>query len=224
LHSIFNHIQIDVPSVFLGRISFNPVEVLCVAHEDFHEELATLQKQYGIPRRVEFEMEMQSEEFALVQRSVKLGRRHDVTIFIRHQGKFVVIEKHAYAKTGIVRAPSGGAMPSEHLIIAARREAREETGFDVEIERFILESHVSLSCCDQPSIPWVSYVFLARVIGGQLGAEDVKEISGVQLRTREELLKEVGPLMLASGLGGFKYRAKMTEIFFEELDAQGIVI
>ncbi|MFW9986525.1 MAG: NUDIX hydrolase [Candidatus Odinarchaeota archaeon] len=195
-----------------------------MAHEDFYEELTILHKQYGMPRRIEFAMEMIPEEFALVQRSVESGRRHDVTIFIQHQGQFVVIEKHAYANTGIVRAPSGGAMPSEDLITAAKREAREETGFDVEIERFVLESHVLLSCCDQPSVPWVSYVFLARVIGGQLGAEDLKEISGVHLRTRQELLKDVGPLMVASELGGFKYRAKMTEAFFEELDALGIVI
>lgn len=167
---------------------------------------------------------MLSDEFALVEDSAKRGRYHDVTIFIRHHGKIVVIEKHAYAKTGIVRAPSGGANPSESLILAAKREAREETGFEVEIEHFILESHVLLSCGDHPPIPWVSYVFLARVVGGQLGAKDVREISDVQLRSREELLTEIRPLMLASGLGGFEYRAKMTDAFFEELDAQGITI
>jgi 8-oxo-dGTP pyrophosphatase MutT (NUDIX family) len=195
---------------------------MSVAHEDFSIELTKLRQQYGVPRRVEFAVEMLPEEFQLVQQSVEGGRWHDVTIFIRHQGKFVVIEKHAYAQTGIVRAPSGGANPSEGLIIAAKREAREETGFDVEVERFVLESHVMLSCCDEPAIPWVSYVFLARVVGGKLGAEDVREISDVQLRTREELLTEVRPLMLASGLGGFEYRAKMTDAFFEKLDALGI--
>jgi 8-oxo-dGTP diphosphatase len=195
-----------------------------VAHEDFHTELATLHQEYGVPRRVEFAVKMLPEEFSLVEGSAKRGRYHDVTIFIRHQGKIVVIEKHAYAQTGIVRAPSGGADPSESLILAAKREAREETGFDVEIERFVLESHVLLSCEDRPPIHWVSYVFLARVVGGQLGAEDVREISDVQLRSREELLTEIRPLMLASELGGFEYRAKMTDAFFEELDAQGITI
>ncbi len=173
---------------------------------------------------MEFAVEMLPEEFALVEDSANRGRSHDVTIFIRHQGKIVVIEKHAYAQTGIVRAPSGGANPSESLILAAKREAREETGFEIDIERFVLESHVLLSCCDRPAIPWVSYVFLARVVGGQLGAQDVREISDVQLRSREELLTEIRPLMLASGLGGFEYRAKMTDAFFEELDAQSITI
>ncbi|MFX1300461.1 MAG: NUDIX hydrolase [Promethearchaeota archaeon] len=195
-----------------------------MAHEDFHRELTVLHQEYGVPRRVEFAVKMRPEEFVLVENSAKRGRYHDVTIFIRHQGKIVVIEKHAYAQSGIVRAPSGGANTSESLILAAKREAREETGFEVEIERFVLESHVLLSCRDRPPIPWVSYVFLARVVGGQLGAKDVQEISDVQLRSREELLTEIRPLMLASGLGGFEYRAKMTDVFFEELDAQGITI
>ncbi len=190
-----------------------------MAHEDFAVELDLLSQHYGVPKRVDFEVEMRLNEFALVQRSKERGRRHDVTIFIQHQGKFVVIEKHAYAKTGIVRAPSGGAQPSESLIMAAQREASEETGFDVEIDRFVLESHVRLLCANHPAILWVSYVFLAHVVGGSLGAKDLREISDVQLRSRQELLTVVRPLMLASGLGGFEYRALMTDAFFAQLDA-----
>jgi 8-oxo-dGTP pyrophosphatase MutT (NUDIX family) len=189
-----------------------------VAHEDYTAELATLRKQYGVPRRVDFEVEMLPEEFSLVQMTMEQGRRHDVTIFIQHEDKFVVIEKHAYANSGILRAPSGGAQPTESLITAAQRESWEETGFEVEVDRFVLEAHVLLKCETHPAVPWVSYVFLAHVVGGQRGAKDLKEISDVQLRTRDELLTEVRPLMLASGLGGFEYRAKMTDAFFEELD------
>ncbi|MFW9935059.1 MAG: NUDIX hydrolase [Candidatus Thorarchaeota archaeon] len=190
-----------------------------MAHDDYAEELATLHQKYGVPRRVDFKVEMLPDEFALVQQSMTRGRQHDVTIFIQYRGKFVVIEKHAYAKTGIVRAPSGGAQPAESLIAAAQRESLEETGFDIQIDRFVLESHVLLKSGKHSPIPWVSYVFLAHVVGGKLGAKDIKEISDVQLRSREELLQDVRPLMLASGLGGFEYRAKMTDAFFAELDA-----
>lgn len=193
-----------------------------MAHEDYAAELAALRQQFGVPKRVDFEVEMRPDEFSLVQRSMERGRRHDVTIFIQHKGKFVVIEKHAYANTGILRAPSGGAQPSESLIAAAQRESQEETGFDIEVDRFVLEAHVLLKCGNHPAVPWVSYVFLAHVVGGQLGAKDLKEISDVQLRSREELLTDVRPLMLASGLGGFEYRAKMTDAFFEELDTLDI--
>ncbi len=189
-----------------------------MAHEDFQAEIRNLYSKFGKPRKVDFNtIEMQSEEFALVQRSRKKGRRHDVTIFIRHEGKYVVIAKHAYANTGIMRAPSGGALPSETLVEAAIREAREETGFEIKLERFILESHVRLRH-ENIVVDWVSYVFLAKTIGGQLGAKDVREISDVQLKTRDELLKDIRPLMLASGLGGFKYRALLTDAFFNQLD------
>ena len=194
-----------------------------MAHDDFSAELAGLQQQFGVPQRVDFSAEMLPDEFALVQRSVGRGRYHDVTIFIHYQGKFVVIEKHAYAHTGILRAPSGGANADESLIDAAKREAREETGFEIEVERFILESHVQLTL-ENEKVDWVSYVFLARVTGGEMVPQDLKEIAGVHLRSREELLNDIGPLMKASGLGGFEYRAKMTEAFFAELDAQGIQI
>ena len=190
-----------------------------MAHEDFTEELKKLWQQYGVPKRVDFEVEMLPDEFSLVQRSLERGRRHDVTVFIQYQGKYVVISKHAYANSGIVRAPSGGAQPSESLISAAQRESREETGFEVDIDRFVLEAHVLLKCGIYPAVPWVSYVFLAHVVGGSLGTMDTKEIAEVQLRSREELLNEIRPLMLASGLGGFEYRAKMTDAFFAELDS-----
>ncbi len=189
-----------------------------MAHDDFAFELASLHQKFGTPRRVDFEVEMLPEEFALVNRSTEQGRRHDVTIFIQYKGKYVVIEKHAYANTGIVRAPSGGVQGSETLLEAAQRESLEETGFLIKIDRFVLEAHVLLKCGNLPNVPWVSYVFLAHVVGGKIGAKDTKEISDVQIRSREELIKDVRPKMLASGLGGFEYRARMTDAFFAELD------
>lgn len=193
-----------------------------MAHEDFRGQLEELRQKYGVPIRVDFAVEMVKEEFQLVQRSVERERWHDVTVFIRYQGKYAVIEKHGYSKSGVYRAPSGGAQPSESLVDAAKREAREETGLEIELERFVLESHVILSCGSLPPIPWVSYVFLTRGVGGKLEAEDLKEISDVKLVTREELLNEIGPLMMASGSGGFRYRALMTDAFFQELDRLGI--
>jgi uncharacterized protein CbrC (UPF0167 family) len=55
-------------------------------------------------------------------------------------------------------------------------------------------------------------------VGGKIGAKDTHEISDVQLRTRKELIESIRPLMLASGSGGFRYRALLTDAFFEVLD------
>jgi ADP-ribose pyrophosphatase YjhB (NUDIX family) len=193
-----------------------------VAHEDFQDELKLLAKRYGVPRKVHFSIDMNPEEYELVARSVRHGRRHDVTVFIRHKGKFAVIQKHAYANSGVFRAPSGGALPGETLVDAATREAREETGLEVELERFVLEVHANLRSRGMPSVDWVSYVFLAHSIGGQLDPQDTDEIFEVKLSTREELLTDVRPLMLGSGSGGFRYRALMTDAFFDQLDALGV--
>jgi 8-oxo-dGTP pyrophosphatase MutT (NUDIX family) len=193
-----------------------------VAHEDFSEELRLLRKRYGVPQKLHFTIDMNAEEYKLVAHSVAHGRRHDVTVFIRHEGKFAVIQKHSYARTGIFRAPSGGALPGETLAAAGKREAREETGLDVELDRFILEVHAFLRCKDQPSVDWTSYVFLAHSIGGTLSPQDTDEIFEAQLRTRTELLNDIRTKMLASGLGGFRYRALMTDAFFARLDALGV--
>jgi len=208
----------EVSTSLLGEDVFLQVVKQQVGHEDYKAEVMMLAQQYGTPRRVNFTVEMMPKEFELVQHSAEQGRHHDVTIFIYHQGKYVVVEKHAYSKSGILRAPSGGARPSETLIDAAKREAWEETGLEIEIDRFILESHVLLLCGKFSAINWVSYVFLARSVGGDLGAKDTREISDVQLRTREELINSVRPLMMASGSGGFRYRALLTDAFFEALD------
>lgn len=193
-----------------------------MAHEDFLQELRLLRKHYGEPQRVRFTIDMNPEEYELVAHSVRHGRRHDVTVFIRHEGKFAVIQKHAYAGTGVFRAPSGGALPGETLAAAAKREAREETGLEVDLDRFILEVHANLRCKGQPSVDWTSYVFLGHSVGGQLSPQDKDEVSEAQLRTRAELLADIRSLMLASGSGGFRYRALMTDAFFTRLDALGI--
>ena len=192
-----------------------------MSHNDYQAELASLEAQLGKPRRVDFCFEMNPEEFKLVQASTAQGRYHDVTLFILHQGKYVVIEKHLYAKTGIYRAPSGGASQGESLKSAAIREGKEETGLDVELERWVLESHVTFFCKDHHPIDWVSYVFLAKSIGGELGTQDPNEISDVQLRTQDELQNDIRPLMLSSLSGGLRYRAELTDAFFAALDTQG---
>ncbi|MFX1561706.1 MAG: hypothetical protein ACFFDP_00160, partial [Promethearchaeota archaeon] len=62
-----------------------------MSHEDYQVEVNILAQQLGTPRRVNFNVEMMLEEFKLVQHTVAQGRHHDVTIFIRHRGKYAVI-------------------------------------------------------------------------------------------------------------------------------------
>ncbi len=181
-------------------------------------EYEELVQKYGEPRRFRFEADFLDFECDLVRRSSMKGRQHDITCFIPHDGGYVTIQKHAYSKTGIYRAPSGGAKYGERLENAAIREMREETGLEVELERFVLDLALDVKC-PEGIIPWRSLVFLAREVGGLLKPIDILEISDVKVSSREDMLGNIAELMRGSGWGGFLYRAFLTRKFFEALDS-----
>ncbi|MEM2142413.1 MAG: NUDIX hydrolase [Candidatus Thorarchaeota archaeon] len=183
-------------------------------------EIETLVRKYGSPQHLEFSADFLDFECELVRRSVRGGRNHDITCFILHDGKYVVIQKHAYSGTGIFRAPSGGAHPGEPLELAAAREMMEETGLEIRLMRFVLDVSLTIRCHGE-IIPWRSLVFLAESVAGHLGAVDTEEICSVTTMSREEMLGDVDSMMDTSGWGGFKYRSFLTRAFFRRLDELG---
>jgi len=185
------------------------------------QEVASFIEQYGEPVRLNFIADFLDFECGLVKETESKGRLHDITCFIRQDDGFVVIQKNQYARTGIFRAPSGGAKIGESLYDAAIREMYEETGFEIRLDRFVLDMHL-LIICDDRQIPWRSLVFLATPIGGEMKPIDTQEIFDVTVMTREDLLSTVDRLMEESGWGGFKYRAFLTREFFRRLDELNI--
>src|SRR5512132_2640242 len=99
------------------------------------EIIREIEARYGVPDEVVWQFEMRPHEFDMVRRSQKkAGRAHDVTLFIIEGGQVVVIKKPMYPP-GAYRAPSGGVEPGELFEAGARREAYEETGLAVALER-----------------------------------------------------------------------------------------
>ncbi|MBY8996292.1 MAG: NUDIX hydrolase [Candidatus Thorarchaeota archaeon] len=185
-------------------------------------ELAALKKKYGEPEVHAFTADFRKFECTLVKRTEAKGRLHDITCFIRQDdGNFVVIQKPQYARTGIYRAPSGGANPGEPLEDAAIREMYEETGLTVRLTRFVLDMHLEVVCKDR-TIPWRSLVFLAEPVVGEIKPVDTREIFDATVMSRGQLVGEVAQLMEDSGWGGFKYRAFLTREFFRRLDELNI--
>ena len=185
------------------------------------QEVASFIEKYGEPVRLNFIADFLDFECGLVKDTEAKGRLHDITCFIRQDDGYVVIQKNQYARTGIFRAPSGGAKVGESLYDAAIREMHEETGFKVRLDRFVLDMHL-LIICDDRQISWRSLVFLATPIGGEMKPIDTQEIFDVAVMTREHLLGTVDRLMEESGWGGFKYRAFLTREFFRRLDELNI--
>ena len=181
------------------------------------EDEAQVISKYGQPKRTHFSADFLEFECNLVKQSTSKGRYHDITCFIRCGDKFVGIQKHAYADTGIYRAPSGGANMGESIEEAAIREMYEETGLKIRLLRYVLDSRLDV-VCEEGTIPWRSLVFLAEIIDGEMNAVDTFEIYEVKIVTREEMLGPICQLMENSGWGGFLYRAHLTRSFFEELD------
>ncbi|MBN2229158.1 MAG: NUDIX hydrolase [Candidatus Thorarchaeota archaeon] len=182
------------------------------------EEMLSLIERFGEPHRLHFSANFLRFECDLVKLSREKGRLHDVTCFIRQKdNRYVVIQKHQYARTGIYRAPSGGRHFGESIEEAAHREMYEETGLTIRLVHLVLDVSLDVVCNDEV-IPWRSFVFLAEPTGGDMKPIDVREIFDVSVMTRDQLLTDVDRLMQESGWGGFAYRAFLTREFFKQLD------
>ncbi|NPV60628.1 MAG: NUDIX hydrolase [Actinobacteria bacterium] len=117
---------------------------------------------------------------------------------------------------GAYRAPSGAANLGEDLEAGALREALEETGLEIEIDRFILHIHARFTC--GPMVEnWRSLVFTAMQTDGELQHRDMEEIRETKWVTLEELQGPIREKLLATGMGLFAYRVALHDASVEEI-------
>ncbi len=174
-----------------------------------------LEGEYGEPEVMHLRQEMIWPEFELLVNSMKHDRAHDVTMFIFNGSSIVAIRKHMHPE-GVYRAPSGGLRPGEDFVEGALREAHEETGAVVELQRYILRVHVVFTY-EGREIPWTSHVFTAKYVSGRLRPIDTKEIAEVKQVSLEELQGKIRDNLLATGSGGLAYRVALTDKVVELL-------
>ncbi|HYF94923.1 MAG TPA: NUDIX domain-containing protein [Symbiobacteriaceae bacterium] len=164
----------------------------------------------GRPGERNWSYEIGEAEMDMVVSSTRgQTRLHDVTIFIFNAGgEAALIKKHSYPP-GAWRAPGGGINPGEPFAFGARREAREETGLDVRLTRYLLRIHVTFTCGERRQ-PWTTHVVAAQAAGSaELAVGDPKEIAGARWGTLDELCGPIADVMLASGSGLFRYRVAL---------------
>jgi len=178
-----------------------------------------VEARYGSPVEITRSYEMTPLEFDTVRRSQKKGRAHDVTLFIICAREIVVIKKPMYPP-GAYRAPSGGISPGETFEEGALREAHEETGLRVTMDKYLVRARVAFTCLGEV-IDWTTHVFSATPIGGTLEPIDTHEIVEARYATVEELRGSIRKALFDSGSTGLRYRAELCDLVLEELLGQG---
>jgi hypothetical protein len=86
----------------------------------------------------------------------------------------------------------------------------EETGLDIELERYLLRAHVRFTG-GEDYLDWTSHVFKARAVGGELRPLDTSEIAETICGTLDELQGPIRQALLDSGRGLLAYRVSLTD-------------
>ena len=167
------------------------------------------ERRYGAPIVREREQTISRDEMDMVLGSRKHGRSHDITMFIFAGERLALIAKHSFPPGGF-RAPSGGLEPGEPLERGALREAKEETGLDVALERYVLRIEAVFTEGHRTQ-PWVSHVFTARRVEGRLAPIDRHEIARATYATLVELQGRIRDVLLATRRPLLRYRVYLTD-------------
>ncbi|BDG61096.1 hypothetical protein caldi_21860 [Caldinitratiruptor microaerophilus] len=179
--------------------------------------LADLTRRFGMPRVLHWEVEIGPAEMEMVRASRRGWRSHDVTFFIIGPHALVALIRKPSFPPGVWRAPSGGVNPGEDFVAGTTREAAEETGLDITLERYLVRIHVTFRTPAGSQEPWVSHLFLARTEGTRLLPRDHGEIAGARWSTLEELTGPIRRRLLATGRGLFRYRALLHDAAYAAL-------
>ena len=162
--------------------------------------------QYGYPPLINMVAPVDQEEFDFIRSTQYFGRCHDVTMYIFKGNQVIVNAKHHYP-SGLFRAPSGGLKPGETFEEGTLREAYEETGAEIELDKYILQINVNF-ICGLKYIPWRTHIMTAHYKSGELKPIDTREIREVKVADFSEF-DEFKKIIQYLNSGGLKYRARL---------------
>jgi len=137
------------------------------------EEIEELSRQYGPIERHSYSLEVGKRNFGDWRRELAEKRRGEVVFVVRRPAG-VILHTKSFYPPGTYRLPSGGVRWGESVLSALHREAQEEMGLEIEVERFLGLLQYEFRC-QEKTMPFVSYVFLVKEAGGELAPQDEKE-------------------------------------------------
>ncbi|MCC7354936.1 MAG: NUDIX hydrolase [Anaerolineae bacterium] len=180
------------------------------------EIIAQMEARFGTPATYYWEQAIAPGEMAVVRwprrhREGEAGapvRAHDLTFFIFRGEELALIRKPSFPP-GAWRPPSGGLEPGEDFERGARREAWEETGLEIALQRYLVRTRVRFYDQTGDEEMWTSHVCSARALDGELQVHDNHEIAGVRWGTVDELQGPIRQVLLATGRSLFAYRVRL---------------
>jgi ADP-ribose pyrophosphatase YjhB (NUDIX family) len=171
--------------------------------------LAPVRERFGSPVVLPWEGEISEAEWALA--TYNPSRTHDVTLFIVGADDRVALIRKPHFAPDVWRPPGGGIKPGEDVVTGAVREAREETGLRVELERYLVETHAVFRNAGR-ELEWRTHVFLARTDDEALAPDDPDEIAAARWGTLDELGGPLRERLLATGRAFWRYRVELHDV------------
>jgi 8-oxo-dGTP pyrophosphatase MutT (NUDIX family) len=177
------------------------------------ELLAPIRARYGEPARLEWRGQISERELGLI--TYNPARRHDVTLFILNGNRLALIRKPHFADD-VWRPPGGGIKPGEDFEQGVRREALEETGLRVELDRYLVLAEPVFLFANE-AVPWQTHVFSATTSDEVLAPSDTEEIAEARWGTLEELAGPLRVRLLATGRAFWRYRVALHDAAIDAL-------
>lgn len=173
-----------------------------------------LRERYGEPAVLTWEGEISDVEWGVA--TYNPDRFHDVTLFILDASERIALIRKPHFALDVWRPPGGGIKPGEDPTSGAVREALEETGLQVALERYLVEADAIFRNGGR-ELRWRTHVVLARTRDTELAPDDPGEIAAARWGTLAELGGPLRAILLATGRAFWRYRVALHDAALQEL-------
>lgn len=167
---------------------------------------AVFRERYGEPTVLPWQGEISDVEWGVA--TWNPNRFHDVTLFILDPSDRLALIRKPQFTADVWRPPGGGVKPGEDPTDAAVREALEETGLRVRLERYLVVTDAAFRNAGRV-LPWQTHVLLARTGDTELAPNDPDEIADARWGTLGELAGPLREILLATGGAFWRYRVAL---------------
>jgi ADP-ribose pyrophosphatase YjhB (NUDIX family) len=183
---------------------------------------AALRERYGEPVVLPWQGEISDAEWSVA--TYNPNRFHDVTLFILDASERLALIRKPHFAADVWRPPGGGVKPGEDPSEAAVREALEETGLHVRLERYLVVTDAVFRNAGRV-LPWETHVLLARTDDTELAPDDLwvgdagggGEIAAARWGTLDELAGPLREILLATGRAFWRYRVALHDAALQAL-------